>query len=262
MALMTPSEEKPIPRPAGCVVLVLFMVMLWLSCVMLSALVLEPREQRMAALAWNEVPCRIQKLEIAARSSSTRSARSSVGYEPQVVFEYEVSGQKYVGERFWLGGTLFNTRAEAAQIIAPYQNRAQSVCYVDPQRPQNAVLSRRLYDEAWVGWMWLVLFGLLGAAGCATAIWTIFFPRRLYAPSGGLVPATVGEVVFGWIAALAWNGVFSMLFVRACLRGQPPSMLVELLGFPFIGALLAAGASLKTWQYWHAKTPVAPSRFD
>lgn len=246
---MAKLEKSPAVRLVGCVLLLLFAAPLWISCLMISALTLKPREQQTAAMGWPEVPCRIQKLSVEQHTLSSGKGRTSPAYSPKVEFEYEFDGHPYRSERFWLGGTLFGTHEEVVAIIAPYQEGAAAACYVDPKAPQDAVLSRTLYDEDSLGWMWLVVFGLVGAVGCTAGMWMIFFPRGCRSRQGDWVPASRGEVLFGWLAALSWNGLFSTLFILVCLRRPPPSQVVDLFVFPFLGLLFALGATLKTLQY-------------
>lgn|GEM_PF-6818716 len=253
---MADSHGSASNRSVGCVVLALFAILLWFAWVMLSSTLVVPRERQMDSLTWREVPCLIQTLRVQQhRLRSKRGTSSTTAFSPQVEFEYEIDGQAYTSDRFWLGGTLFTTREEVAVMIAPFQAGAPTVCYVNPKDPKDAILSRELYDKDSLGWTWLVLFGLVGAIGCAVAMWFVFFPCGLRQTGGGWVPASRTEVLWAWVAALAWNGLFTTLFVRACLRGLPWSNLIDLFGYPFLGLLMAVGASLKTWQ--HRQAPAA-----
>lgn len=255
---MAPSKGSVSNRSVGCVVLALFAILMWIAFVMFSSLVVVPRERQEDSLSWREVPCLIQKLRVEQhRLRSKKGTGSTTAFSPQVEFEYEIDGQAHSGDRFWLGGTLFSTREEVAEMIAPFQGGAPTVCYVNPKDPKDAILSRELYDKSSLGWLWLVLFAVVGATGCTVAMWFVFFPRGLRNTEGGWVAASRGEVLLAWVAALAWNGLFTTLFVQACLRGLPWSNLIDLLGYPFLGLLMAVGAGLKTWQHRHSPAAAA-----
>lgn len=254
---MANREASPSFRAISGVTLVFFAILLWLSCLMIAANVLEPREREMAARSWPEVPCLIREIQIESHSLKAHGTISgSIAYSPKVRFEYQIAGRTYTSDQFWFGESLFKTRAEVATMIAPFQPGQQAVCYVNPKTPSDAILSRQLYDKAWVGWMWWILFAVVGAAGCTASMWAIFFPTG-WGQGQDLVPATQGEVVIAWFVALAWNGVFTTLFIQAYLRDPAWSVVVDLFGFPFIGLLLAVGATLKTWQYRHTVRSVA-----
>jgi hypothetical protein len=175
---MAKRRQKP---PSHAVVATVLCVMgtvaVALAWLLLDGVRFEPARKARQAAEWPRVPCIILSIGVDTVSTrgASRSGSSSPGYGPRVQYHYDVDGRRHIGTRLWLGQTLFNTRAEVEEIIRPYPTGSAHRCFVDPRDPARAVLTVELFDRKWLGWLWLVLFGLAGAAviagGIAITIW-------------------------------------------------------------------------------------------
>lgn len=161
-------------RAAGYALLVAFSIFLGLAWLLFDHVRGAPRAAQRAAAAWTAVPCVVLESGVVTESfSATRgSTRGSAGYAPRARYRYVVDGRAYVGDRFWFATTYFNTHEDASRVAAPYITGTAHTCHVDPSNPGISVLARDVLDTR-SGWLWTVLFGMVGLAGIAGALFLI-----------------------------------------------------------------------------------------
>jgi hypothetical protein len=148
-----------------------------------------PVLQGMAANHWEETPCVIDSSKVAPTSHMTHGMRT---YRIEMAYHYTFQGTPYHSTRydFTSGG---NTLKEAQQsIVDQYPAGRQTVCYVNPAAPAEAVIHRGVNgDMAFGAQGWL--FAWLGfSASIPHLAWRVRrrakteVPRaKLREPSGG-----------------------------------------------------------------------------
>jgi hypothetical protein len=216
----------------------------------------EPRQRAAEAEAWIAVPCTIRELSIATQTipRARQTGGSSVGYAPQVKFDYVWQEVTITGERFWLGTTFWRTRADVEQVLAPYEVDTEATCFVNPQQPTQAVLTRDLFERMPLGWDVLGGLSLLGTVVIATVVW-LNEPGRQVREIDALAdpldpPPALSTLLWRWCLALGWNGVVGLVGNSAWLGGAPVSFFVGFLSvFGLIGLVITAGAIATLLDY-------------
>lgn len=92
--------------------------------------------------------CRILTAEIESNSGSDGTT-----YLAKFTYEYEVDGQRYVGDRYRAVLTS-GPRRMAEQQIADYPVGSEQTCFYDPQDPASAVLDKAF---GWVTWLLVLI---------------------------------------------------------------------------------------------------------
>jgi hypothetical protein len=177
-------------------------------------------------------------------------------YSVDILYSYSVAGQEFKANRYnFATGSSSGRRAKEA-IVRRYPPNKQTVCYVNPADPSDAVLVREATSELWFGLIPLV-FVAVGAGG-------VYFALRKKAPpgaspvsrkfttstskAGAIVAAATGPVLLrstksrflkllgGVLIAAFWNGIVSVFVwqvVQSFKRGRPEWFLVVFL-VPFV----------------------------
>jgi hypothetical protein len=82
------------------------------------------------------------------RIGSPGGAQSSVYGEPVVRYEYTLGGQVYQGSRYQRQrSTAVGSMAECQELVGRLRSQPFVQAWVDPARPDFAILSKRLRDE-------------------------------------------------------------------------------------------------------------------
>ena len=115
--------------------------------------VLRPRQLGEATFEWPEVPCRILESSVRRKSGSDSHSKHF-----EVVYEYEVDGRSYQSDRaaFGLHGSTSDQPYEFAQR---FPAEAETVCYVDPDDPFDAVLVQGSVAPTWLAFFFLAFAG-------------------------------------------------------------------------------------------------------
>jgi len=107
------------------------------------------------------------------RGSSYGAARSSEYGEPVVKYEYQYAGRSYVGERFYRQrGTPVGYMADCERLVGRLLQLSSIDAWVDPARPDFAVLSKELRSRVGV-WTFLAIgcgLAMLGMKRLLTAL--------------------------------------------------------------------------------------------
>jgi hypothetical protein len=89
---------------------------------------------------WTETPCTV----ISAETRVETGTNSSKCYV-DITYEYEVDGITYRSERYSLTEDLGLRSVPAAKkIVKKYRRSANSICYVNPQKPSEAALNANI----------------------------------------------------------------------------------------------------------------------
>lgn len=106
--------------------------------------------------SWIPVPGQIATSQVTSHRGS-----KSMTYNTWIVYDYQVMGQSYQGNRFSFGseGTGYGSGKDAEKVTARYPVGSQATIYCDPNDPSQSVLERK-YDPTSA--ILSVIFGLVG----------------------------------------------------------------------------------------------------
>lgn len=154
---MTPLQLTSVLAWAGFALVSLFL----LVCAAVYFSLFETLRSR----HWVETPCTI------AVSQMNRADRARMYWN--VFYDYEFEGTQYRGSRFEL--LHFSSRfwGDIADLVDQYPAGHKAVCFVDPNNPENAILSRRIRPTVWLT-LAPILMSLIGVGGVAAQ----FLPKR------------------------------------------------------------------------------------
>jgi hypothetical protein len=112
--------------------------------------------------SWVETPCRIVGSLV---RSERPSPNSNMSHRAEVRYVYEFGGQNRTGSRVKRvdGATTHEERAQA--VVAAYPVGMQTVCYVNPAQPAEAVLKQGSRGALYS--IWFPLLFVVGGLGVA-----------------------------------------------------------------------------------------------
>jgi hypothetical protein len=85
-------------------------------------------------------PCAIDHFHFTETDGRTEVNMPGSIYLPQVQYTYEVAGERYTSRVLCWQTQTYRSRAEAEKVQAQYGPGSDSMCYVHPTRPQEAML--------------------------------------------------------------------------------------------------------------------------
>lgn len=127
---------------AGMGMLIGFAILPWLNC--------------RASSDWLEVPC-----TIVSSAVEVHRGDDSNSYSVEAEFAYEVNQQKFVSDQYDFNTTK-RSRKKCKEIVRLLPAGKETVCYVDPDAPENAVLNREFLTP-WLEMLMGLIFSVLGA---------------------------------------------------------------------------------------------------
>ncbi|MDX2161615.1 MAG: DUF3592 domain-containing protein [bacterium] len=115
------------------------------------------RQRTAASAAWSSTTGRVIAASVVR---SARTGNSGGAYYPSIMYQYQVNGQQYTGNRLHFGarmGTGFYQQVQARVNEFPVGSAV--TVYYDPSNPADAVLERTTSGGALQLIMVMVLFG-------------------------------------------------------------------------------------------------------
>ena len=118
-----------------------------------------------ASRAWVEVPGKVLSSELVRSRSTGRNA--STTWRILIRYEYEYAGVRYEGDRFDLTRSEHSSNIgvqSMRQVVRAHPPGTPVSCYVNPENPQEALISRELSGSFWgIAWFPLsfVAFGMI-----------------------------------------------------------------------------------------------------
>jgi Protein of unknown function (DUF3592) len=255
---ITPLSQRSGAAPAkGC--LIFFFLIFFLVGAAGSYFALwKPLSGLLASRSWTETQCDVLSSRVEEVSGSDGST-----YRVDVRYTWTAGGSTRAGGRYDFMGGSSSGREGKQRIVDRYPPGARVACWVDPDDPNEAVLSRGLSPIYLIGLFPLVFLGV----GLGGMIWTFRSSRR----GAGAAPAAAGESPFGVpmpaagggpaelkpsatplglfiglvFLALFWNGIVSVFvwqMVAGWRRGEPNGCLTAfLVPFVLVGVALIFG---------------------
>ena len=174
------------------------------------------------ARTWRQVPCTILHSEVVSHARSKGGATYSI----KISFKYDFGDVHYVGTRYDFSVGSSGGRDYRQAIVNRLHRGAHAVCYVNPNRPADAVIDREMLRDLWFGLIPLI-FVIVGVAIIVSAVRSAHpKPNSAAAHAGGgrwvahgnlahpkEAQSPLTKLVAIGLFALFWNGIVSV-FVR------------------------------------------------
>jgi hypothetical protein len=233
-------SQRASPAKAQWGASIFFLLFLLMGSVMSYGFFVQPMLKILEARHWPSVPCRVLSSQVQAHRGNKGST-----YSVDIFYRYEFNGREFKGNRYhFMGGSSSGYRGKQV-IVNHYPPGANTLCYVNPEEPTEAVLERGFTADMWFGLIPLV-FVAVGAGGLIFN----YRKRGQSTPGGGAMARSISETggsargsarawlptgtsdpirlkpraspwgkFFGVIAvALFWNGIVSV-FVGEAVHG-------------------------------------------
>ncbi len=209
---------------------------------------LNPLLKSLGSKDWVETKC-----EILSSAVKTHDSSDGDTYSIEISFSYEVNGQAYVSNTYNFDDSSSSGRSGKAKVVSQYPKGSQQICWVDPDNPRSAVISRDIPRIVFIIipftsiFMLIGMGALLGAIGLLPKRWKLGVGNQhqpVSTQSSGtqvLKPSSsgIGKVIGTTFAAIFWNGitgVFVTIAVQSHLSGNPEWFLtVFIIPFVLIG---------------------------
>ncbi len=206
----------------------------------------------LASFSWVETPCTIESSRLVEVDSDDGTT-----YRVDILYRYELEGAEYRSNRYKSFPGSSSGRSANQAVVDRYRPGSQSVCFVEPSAPQNAVLMRGLGWEAAIGLLPLAFIGVglgvfLSGRSKQSATPVLAGPADMDFGSRELKPRVTPLTRFiGMVFVAAfWNGIVSVFIFHAAdgwRQGHQPWFLTLFL-VPFVlagaGFLIAVFYSL------------------
>ena len=144
--------------PSGCMVL-FFLIFAVVGGGILWFLFMKPMMKIAAARSWTPVPCTVVESRVDESSGDDGST-----YRPLINASYAYGGGEHKAPYDFSGNVYSGGYDGKARIVARYPVGARTTCYVNPENPAEAVISRELSGNYFFG-LFGLLFFLPGAIG-------------------------------------------------------------------------------------------------
>ena len=261
------AGQTPEPQPLssklsanagpGCLIL-FFAVFLLAGLAATYAMLLRPAVRILAARSWREAPCVVLSSRVVGHSDSDGTT-----YSVDVLYSFSVDGRELKANRYsFMTGSTSGYDGKAA-IVRRYPPGRRTVCYVNPNDPADAVLTREATPDMWFGLLPLIFVAVGG--GGMFFVWrgarrkgghplTFKATRRSQAGNLAAVPGSTGPVVLrstgkrlgkffgGVLVAAFWNGIVSVFLwqvIKSFQRHRPEWFLtIFLIPFVVVGLVL------------------------
>ena len=263
---LRPISDRAVAGAGSQFVLIFFSIFLLIGCGLLYAFLLRPVSKVASAARWPSVPCVVLSSEI-----KTHHGDDGNTYSVNILYSYDFNGRELKANRYsFMGGSSSGYNGKIA-IVARHPPGTETVCFVNPNDPTEAVLERGLTAEMWFGLIPLV-FAVVGGGGLVLTLRKGRENRPVTAGMGRNVAfggVTAGDLpalrpggsaetlmlkpkvsplvkLLGIVAiALFWNGIVSV-FVAQVIRGWGQGhiewfLAIFLIPFVLIGLALIAG---------------------
>jgi len=215
---------------------------------------LSPLLKSLGSKDWVEISCVIDSSEVESHSSSDGTT-----YSVEISFHYTVGSQTYQSDTYNFSNASSSGRGGKAEVVARYPVGTEHSCWVNPEDPTEAVLSREIPGIVYFiipfssVFMVIGAFALVGTAGLLPEKWSLTFNsrhKRVATEAAGTQQlksssSGIGKVIAITFAACFWNGivsVFLLQLIKSHQSGRPDWFLtIFLIPFVLIGIGLIFG---------------------
>ncbi len=124
------------------------------------ALINHGYKRAMVTRAWTETPCEITKSEV---MEERPTPNSPMEYEAIIHYAYTFEGERFENDSIKLTDGPTRHKDKAEKTIAEWPVGSSSVCWVNPEAPENAVLKHNTKAVGYTVWFpGLFVIGGLG----------------------------------------------------------------------------------------------------
>ena len=197
---------------------------------------------------WSKKPCTIT-------FSGIKESRGddSTTYKVDIRFKYRFSGVEYVSNTYDFMTGSDSDYSSKRKVIQRYPVGKSTYCYVNPESPDEAVISREFNNPWWIALLPLV-FILVGAGGVIGTLMKKKKQSHIYSSKQDIVKSD-GETVLKMkssplknfigvcIFSLFWNGIVS-IFVTIAVKSWYTDNVEWFLSFFIIPFVLVGLASI------------------
>lgn len=226
-----------------------FTVFLLMGAGFVFIIAVKPLAQSLISKSWKEVPCEIL-------SSEVKTHRGSKGYSVAISYAYRFEGREYRSNRYQFVGGSSSGQASKAKVVAKYRRGSETICFVNPKNPSEAVLDRG-NDQFWFALIPFVFIGI-GVFGITMALRegksrADSFPEAMQAQpwlmrpdwrDGRIISSAKSAVRTTLTFAVLWNlitiPIAAVLFSGGKFQKSPVPLLVLI--FPLAGVWLMVHA--------------------
>ena len=152
------SERAKTTGKTGCL-RAFFLIFFAAGALVCWFITVKPLLQIREARSWSSFPCTILSSSVASHRGD-----DSTTYSVKISYRYEIEGRAYTADRYRFEAGSDSNRKEKQEIVRQHPAGAQTVCYVNPASPNDAVLNRDPHRGLWWGAMGL-LFVAVGGGG-------------------------------------------------------------------------------------------------
>jgi len=161
-------------RKGGCILIGFFSIFLIAGLGFSYMLLIRPMWKLSVAQDWPKVPCTILTSEVEEHRDSDGTT-----YRVAISFRYRFNNAEYTSDSydFYLSEIASSGSASKRKIVRQFPPGRETVCYVNPGSPEEAVLSRDFHPE--------MLFGLFPLIFVAVGLGGILFSTGVIGNKGG-----------------------------------------------------------------------------
>jgi len=141
---------------------------------------IRPWQRIQDAKGWAETPCRVQDAWL-----EEHTGEDSTTYSIEVLFAYKYDGKDYKSSWYSFAGGSSSGYGGKKAVVDRLLREQQTVCFVNPDDPYEAVLHREFTPGMWLGLI-PVVFALVGGIGGFFTLRSIVRRRVLGAPLSGV----------------------------------------------------------------------------
>jgi hypothetical protein len=240
--------------------LIFFGVFALVGGILTYFIAVRPLQKYFSAKSWPATPCEILSSSVGAH----RGDKGGATYSIDITYRYQVRGRSLQSDTYSVMTGSSSGRSSKAAVVARYPVGSEAVCYVNPEDPTDALLSRDLTPWLLIGLLpgVFLLIGLIGLGSMIRPALQRFRERSTMPILPGLpgviptptTPSITGPVVLNpeqsptakfagaIFVALFWNGVtgvFVWVAVNSFIEKKPEWFLtIFITPFVLIGLLL------------------------
>ena len=140
--------------------------------------ILAPMKARKASAGWVETPCVIRESSVSRSTSSNRiGERDSEFFTIDVSYDYQFDGKEYTSDQYDFYEISTGEVEWKEEVVEKIPPGTETVCFVNPDEPSEAVLSRGK-NVGFVTAIPGLVFLLAGVASLVAAIFGGMIPKR------------------------------------------------------------------------------------
>lgn len=207
---------------------------------------LSPLFKALGSNDWAETSCVIESSKVKTHSSSDGNT-----YSIEISFNYTIDGSAYTSDTYNFDSSSSSGRKGKAKVVADYPVGSNQTCWVNPDDPANAVLSRSIPGIVYFVipfssvFIFIGLFALLASFGLLPKKFTLSLSqsrhKRVTTEAAGTQQiksetSRVGKIIGYTFFACFWNGIVSIFVIQAVKSHQSgdPEWFLTFFMIPFV----------------------------